>query len=147
MVTFVTNLLPNLIPQSSPYVDISGWVLPWRLPLDLKVSPLLCSRVHYHFILKEKHIHTHMHPGHPLDKGRGGALRFPKKCFRPFGPQFNLKIKRWGRAWAPPPDPPLVYTGECNVRDLQCKTCLLSDIPLPLLPEARVSQNLHLVHP
>ena len=57
LVTFVINLLPNLIPQSSPYVDISGWVLPWRLPLDLKVSPLLCSRVHYHFILKENHIH------------------------------------------------------------------------------------------
>ena len=44
---------------------------------------------------------------------RKGAARSPKEFFRPFGPQFGLKIRgggKGGRApWAPPLDPPLDF--------------------------------------
>ena len=42
----------------------------------------------------------------PSDKGGGDGGRSQKKCFRPFGPQFGLKIR--GRPGPPGPflDPP-----------------------------------------
>ena len=40
--------------------------------------------------------------GHPDPKNKAG--RTPKKFFRPFGPQFALKIRGGGRTPAPPFD-------------------------------------------
>ena len=43
----------------------------------------------------------------PWDKG-GGSLQ--KKYFRPFGPQFGLKIRGAQVTRVPPLDPPLLYS-------------------------------------
>ena len=47
--------------------------------------------------------------GHPDPAGGGGGLLVSKKIFRPFGPQFGLKIKVGGLGdpRASPLDPPL----------------------------------------
>ena len=50
--------------------------------------------------------------GSPLD--RWGA-RSPKNFFRPFGPQFGLKV-RAADPPAPPLDPPLPFTVLCQLR-------------------------------
>ena len=38
--------------------------------------------------------------GHPDPEIKGEAPVLPKNCFRPFGPQFGLKIRRGG-GWFP----------------------------------------------
>ena len=38
----------------------------------------------------------------------GGGRRLKKNFFRPFGPQFGLKIRGGGGSWASPLDPPLM---------------------------------------
>ena len=42
--------------------------------------------------------------GHPDPEIKGGAPGLPKNCFRPFGPQFGLKI-RGGEGGSPVPFP------------------------------------------
>ena len=49
------------------------------------------------------------HPDSEINWGGAGGAWSPKKFFRPFGPQFGLKIRRGGPSpRAPPLDPPLV---------------------------------------
>ena len=54
--------------------------------------------------------------GHPNPEKRVEG-RLEKTFFRPFGPQFGLKM-RGGGGWiprAPPLDPPLITVGQCSV--------------------------------
>ena len=46
--------------------------------------------------------------GHPDPEIKGGSL--PKKYFRPFGPQFGLKIRGAQVPRVPPLDPPVLYS-------------------------------------
>ena len=47
------------------------------------------------------------HPDPEIKGVGGGEPGLPKNCFRPFGPQFGLKIRGGGGPPAPPLDPPL----------------------------------------
>ena len=56
----------------------------------------------------------------PLDKGGGGGVS--KKIFRPFGPQFGLKISGAQAPRVPPKDPPLLhFTWSFDPLEMQCK--------------------------
>ena len=46
------------------------------------------------------------HPDSEIRRGGGGGLK--NNFFRPFGPQFSLKLTGWADLRAPPPDLPLV---------------------------------------
>ena len=67
-------------------------------------------------------------PGHPdpeMGEAGGGGLT-PKIFFRPFGPQFGLKIRRWGRGVVPL-DPPLHHLGfTIRGRLFKCKDNFLA---------------------
>ena len=54
--------------------------------------------------------------GHPNPEKRVEG-RLKKTFFRPFGPQFGLKMRGGGGGVprAPPLDPPLITVGECSV--------------------------------
>ena len=60
---------------------------------------------------------THFSGGsRPTDKGRGGGGGggLQKNFFRPFGPQFGLKLKGGRAPRAPPLDPPQHFENDEN---------------------------------